>query len=308
MEFAIAAVPILLIGLGGIELAQWFTMKQALSLALLEAARAGIVQHARPQAMKEAFEIALRPLYPSATRHTPGERVRQILEERRKTTLPAPWRIHVVNPSAAAFSDFADSGLEIARKTGRRAIDNHYQRERHAARHAAGWPGGVGPESGQTLYQANTLTLELIYPVEPLVPGLRPLLQLLEAGSGYAARALAAGYLPITQEIHLTMQSHPVDWPDLADGTVVHGHVPREATSPPTTPATCHGIWCPPSSGTTAGGQNEPPGSGGLDPKPPVNEPAVGTPTQPPASEGAAGGVDAPAGDPACGVTLCCVT
>src|SRR3546814_16370410 len=62
IEFAIIAVPMLLLGFGGTELAQWFYVKQAVSLALLDAARAGITQNARPQAIRQAFATELRQI------------------------------------------------------------------------------------------------------------------------------------------------------------------------------------------------------------------------------------------------------
>ncbi|HEU0196983.1 MAG TPA: TadE family protein [Nevskiaceae bacterium] len=304
IEFAITAVPVLLVGLGGTELARWFYMKQALSLALLEAARAGITQHARPQAIKEAFDVALRPLYPSSRLRTAAERVRQALDKRHRVIGQAPWRIRVTDPTAGAFTDFADPSLSAGLHTTQRIINNNYQKEQHTARLAAGWVGGMGPTSGLTIYEANTLTLELTYPVKPLVPGLRPLLRLLGSGSGYyAQRLLAGGYLPVTQEIHLTMQSHPMEWPDLPDGTVVHGEPAALSGVPPVgfdTP--CHGIWCLDAtpSGHAAG------------PVAPPNPSTVANPEGLPggpngSSGGATDALATPPGDPACGLTLCCI-
>lgn len=315
-EFAIAAVPLMLLGLGCVETARWFYFKQALSLALLEAARAGSTQHAQPQAVQDAFETALRPLHPPTATHTAAERVRLALDERRRSTNQAPWRIRVVDPSAAAFTDFSDPGLDIDRQAGRRAINNNYQKEQHAAREARGWEGGVGPASGQTIYQANVLTLQLVYPLEPLVPGLRPLLQLLGAGSpGYPGRALAGGFLPITQEIQLTMQSHPMEWPDLPDGTVIHGSQP-ETAGQPHAPASCRGLWCPGGPAATPAGSGANPPSGTTPPStdaapapgPSGTAGGTGPGSGPPDTDnGADGLVDTPPGDPACGVTLCCL-
>src|SRR3546814_17182852 len=90
IEFAIIAVPMLLLGFGGTELAQWFYVKQAVSLALLDAARAGITQNARPQAIRQAFETALRPLYPPTSRHSSAQRV-QALHDRLRAAGLVPW-------------------------------------------------------------------------------------------------------------------------------------------------------------------------------------------------------------------------
>src|SRR3546814_2801513 len=53
IEFSVVAVPILLLGLGSVDIASWFFTRQAVSLALLEAGRAGIVSHAHPQRSEE---------------------------------------------------------------------------------------------------------------------------------------------------------------------------------------------------------------------------------------------------------------
>lgn len=308
VEFAVTAVPILLLGLGGMELARWFYMKQALSLALLDAARAGITQHARPQAIKDAFEIALRPLYPPAAAQTSAQRVRHALDERHQAIRQAPWRIQVLDPAAAAFADFADPGLGA----DRRAINNDYQREQHMARQGAGWTGGRGPASGQTIYQANALTLALTYPVEPLVPGLRPLLRLLGSGTGnYGQRVLAGGYLPMAQEIRLTMQSHPMEWPDLPDGTVVHGNAVRLSTGPPAgADAPCRGLWCPGLAGPGRAGAAAPAPTDAGEGMPVGGETLADAPAETPGagpgSPAGDSGLETLSDDPACGLTLCC--
>src|SRR5690606_29344445 len=94
-------------------------------------------------------------------------------------------------------------------------IDNNYQAEQHERHQAQGRPSGLGPVSGITIFDANSLVLRLTYMHEPLVPGMRPLMGLLSAGAqGYARAALAGGYLPMRQTLRLTMQSHPVAWPN----------------------------------------------------------------------------------------------
>src|SRR3546814_15126512 len=68
IEFSVVAVPILLLGLGSVDIASWFFTRQAVSLALLEAGRAGIVSHAHPQTMITAFEPHLLPPFPAASK------------------------------------------------------------------------------------------------------------------------------------------------------------------------------------------------------------------------------------------------
>src|SRR5690606_17461480 len=84
-EFSVMAVPLLLAGLGAVELAAWLHTRQALSLALLEAARAGVADHARPDGMAAAFEQALLPLFAGGrapARRAPAQSLQAALDER----------------------------------------------------------------------------------------------------------------------------------------------------------------------------------------------------------------------------------
>lgn len=308
VEFTLVAIPILLIGLGAIELSRWFFVKQAISLALLEAGRAGIVDHARPNSIEAAFEHALLPLFPPTTALSATQQLQNTFDRRHAATGVAPWRIQLQSPNAAVFQDFSVSGLSIHDADGLAVINNHYQAEQHEHYKAQGRPNGRGPVSGATIFEANNLALHLTYMHEPLVPGVRALLQMLSTGSsGYAQQALAGGYLPLTQTLHLTMQSHPVDWP--SDGfKVVTTRSP--ATEPAWAPAInsyCSGIWCPakPVSATH-------PGQSSPLPRPPTHAAAgpdlsstIPAATGPPASSELPGLPEAD--DALCGIVVCCI-
>jgi len=221
--FSLAAAPIFMLGLGGVELAQWFYVKQAVSLALVEAGRAAITQHAKPAVIEAAFEHALRPLHPPTTAGASEQRLQHALQRRQFDMAgQPPWRIQILAPSAAAFSDFAQAKLAIQGAAGLPAIDNDYQALQHERHIGQGRPHGQGNASGQTIFQANTLALRLTYLHQPIVPGVASLLRALApASAAYRRMALEAGYLPMQQEIILTMQSHPVLWPDLPNRKVV---------------------------------------------------------------------------------------
>lgn len=312
-EFILAAVPILLVGLGAIELSRWFFIKQALSLALLEAGRAGIVHHARPASIETAFERALLPLFPPTSTHSAAQRLRNAFERRQAHTGVPPWQIRVLAPEAAAFHDFSAAGLAVAGADGLAVIDNHYLAEQHERYQARGWPGGRGPLSGVTIFEANDLALHLTYMHEPLVPGMASLLRLLSPGSaGYARQALAGGYLPLQQTLRLTMQSHPVAWPRSSDKVMPAGAPAQPATQAMPPGATCRGIWCDsqnPSPPAPASPPASPPGSafpgssgaglpGG---SPPSTQPVT---PRPPAADGPG---PPEAGDLACGIVVCCI-
>lgn len=301
-------------GLGTVELAQWFFVKQAVSLALLEAGRAGITQHANPQAIEAAFEQALLALYPQSGTQTPAQRLGQALRQRGKDTGGPPWQIEILQPGPKAFQDFGSRGLEAGALHGLPAIDNNYQAEQHQRYMARGWNQGRGPASGLSIHEANTLVLRLTYLHEPALPGVKSLVRQLAPGAqNYSAHAMAGGgYLPISQEIRLTMQTHPLQWPAPAHGKIVGATVTAPAQAAGATPA-CTGIWCfkgeaslKPLPGLENGGSVPVPGApadSGLGPAPEA-------PVQTPVTEGPAGPDTKPpsgAPDPECGATLCCL-
>lgn len=310
IEFSLVAAPVLMAGLGAIELAHWLTVKQAVSLALLEAGRAGITQNARPEAMEAAFEHALRPLFPAAGGQDAARRRNTQLAQRAARSGGPPWQIRIMQPGPDAFTDFASREPALAGRHGGPVINNSYQAEQHQRHIAGGWAQGRGPRSGLTVFEANTLVLRVSYLHEPALPGMKSLIRQLAPGSeSYAARAMATGgYLPMSQEIRLTMQSHPMQWPDSASGKVV-GAGGGAAVTPTMNPEPCTGIWClvpakPPAASPPASDQSG-------TPLPPFDEVPAGTSASaqyPPPGQAGDAAARPPAIDPECGVTLCCLT
>jgi len=211
LEFALAAPPLLLLGVLASEAAHWHLARQRAYVALVDAARAGAAQHGLPAAIAHAFEHALLP------RHAAGA-ARPPAGPQARAGMP-PWRIEVLQPSAMAFQAHARAGLAVAGAAGRRAVSNDYQAEQHAARGAA-----VG---GPTIFDANTLHLRLTTLHRPLAPLTRALLRQMGRPSGSCAqRALHNGLLALQLELRIEMQSHPVDWhapPAARQGPVVYG-------------------------------------------------------------------------------------
>lgn len=217
--FAVAAMPVLLCALLAIEGARWHITRQMLHLALLEAARAGATAHARPAVIEQAFETALLPLFqPPGAYDGPRARMRASFLAVTQQTGAPPWRIDVLSPTPDAYADFGDAALRVPGATGRAAINNDYQAEQHLRRRRMGWPGGRGPRSGQTIFQANTLRLRLAYAHPPMVPGLRAVLRQLAAMRGARDATARSGMLVIAMELDLPMQSHPVQWQAYAAG------------------------------------------------------------------------------------------
>ncbi len=207
IEFLVAAVPLLFSAMATYEASRWYMTREAVNLALLEAARAGSVAHARPQAIENAFLNGLAPLFAPAGRgRNPQERMMFELDQFEQTSGGPAWNITILHPSAAEFADFMQKDLPIALKTGLPAINNHYQYRQHQQR-------GKGRLSGSTIYDANTLQLQVRYLYQPVVPGMRTLLRSVFSATGQSNSAAAAhGALPIVSAITIEMQSHPVFW------------------------------------------------------------------------------------------------
>ncbi|MFT0532815.1 TadE/TadG family type IV pilus assembly protein [Castellaniella hirudinis] len=214
--FLLALPPLLGVGLGGVELAHWMHQRQAISLILADAARAGATRQARPQDIARAFETGLRQLY------IQPQLIERALRTRRQA-LGTPWTMRILQPTPAAFRDHADPDVKGPRQhPGQALIRNDYQARQHARRIAQGWPAGRGPQSGLTIHEANTLVIDLWWPQLPMIPGIAALIRGLAPLSSdpIGRRMMARGYLPMRRQVRMVMQSHPADWSDLADGRI----------------------------------------------------------------------------------------
>ncbi len=207
VEFLVVALPLLFAAMASYEASRWYMAREAVSLALLEASRAGSVNHARPQAIEDAFLDALAPLYaPAGTFRSPRERMLHLQKRFEQDSDRLAWDIAITHPNVAEFADFMQKDLPIAVKTGNPAINNNYQHRQHQQ-----YPRG--PVSGSTIYDANTLQLQARYLYVPVVPGMRTLLRTLFGAISTSGSPLAThGALPISAAITIEMQSHPVLW------------------------------------------------------------------------------------------------
>ena len=273
VEFVAAAIPVLLLGLGSIEAIHWYFVRQAVSAALVEAARHAIAEHAHPDVLDQAFTQALLPLHAAPTRAEGLSRIERGMARREHATRLPAWHIRIRSPAHATFRDFAAQDKQLPHRRVHRVIDNDYLQEQHEARLAQGWHQGQGPSSGQTTLDANTLVLHLTWLHEPLLPGIKQLLkQVAPRDSRYGALAMArGGYLPIHREVAMIMQSHAVEWPmprhgrisrngHVADlestfdhGIATNDHADTESGVPAKTDVTirasehqCMGLWCLP--------------------------------------------------------------
>ena len=209
-EFLVVAGPLIMTALGGIEITHWMFVRQAVGLALAEAARAGSTLHARPQDIASAFEQGLEPFFPPTASATATGRVATAVARTAYRLQGQPWHIQIISPGLAAFADFPASTAKAPHPSGLAAINNAYQPEQHQAALQSGWPQGKGPVSQQTIFDANTLTLQLTWRHLPLLPGMATLM---------------GDALVIQQNMVIEMQSDPLLWPDDPTGRVTRGHI-----------------------------------------------------------------------------------
>lgn len=209
-EFVVVALPLLLAGFGAFETGRWLLMRQAAGYALFEAARAGTVSGAEPAAMAQAFERGLAPALGIGGAADPAalaSAVRARMARWASTHGIRMARIEQLSPRPASFDDFS---ADDARRAGTRELDYDYQRLHHDTVYLSRYRNGMGPRSGQTLFEANTLVLRLTYLHAPYLPGIRALLRQLASPSerdDYVRQARAAGLLVIRREIAMPMQS-----------------------------------------------------------------------------------------------------
>lgn len=262
VEFLLAATPVLLLALSSIEAIHWYFSRQAVSLALIQAARAATTQHADPAVLDQAFSRALLPMHAGPTPDVTRLRLQRAMTRREHDTgLPA-WRIRILSPSTASFNDFNSRSPDLP-QTGKLVIDNDYLHEQHQHRLNQGQPDGRSPVSGQNPLEANTLILHLTWLHEPLLPGMKQLLkQIAPRDQRYGSQAMAsAGYLPLQRRVALVMQSHAIAWEMPPHGRITRAShagaaeeddtgtkslIDSEHSPDPDQagPQPCKGLWC----------------------------------------------------------------
>lgn len=196
MVEAVIALPILLaVILGAIQFGLIYEAKATLNFAALQAARAGAVGHAQPDAIRGGLARGLAPLY------SPDSSVEGVAATiaRVNALLVQDARIRILNPTREAFEDF---GEEVE---GVREIPN----DRLHARSTS-----VGALSGVSIQDANLLRVEITYGYELNVPLVnwfisRILLSVSRVGKmdAFEQQLLRRGRLPIVTTSTVRMQS-----------------------------------------------------------------------------------------------------
>lgn len=225
MVEAVIALPILLVViLGAIQFALIYQAKATLNHASLQAARAGAVNNADPDAIRGGLARGLTPLYsPESSLHGLVTTVARV-----DAALVTDARVRILNPNREAFADF---GEEVA---GVQEIPNDRLHVRSTA---------IGATSGVNVQDANLLKLEVTYGHElkvPLVNWFISRLMLRASRSGanaFEQQLLRRMRLPIVAAATVRMQS-----PARLSAAVVSrddlpaiDRVPSDARRPPET-------------------------------------------------------------------------
>lgn len=178
VETLLAAPIVLLLGLGALQWALLLHARTAVEYALLEAARAGSVAHARPDAIEAGLARGLLPFWQDAG--MPRARVAALAaaQARLGQGLAAGWIAwHQIAPTRESFTDWAEAARDDFGRPmpGIPEIPNdslQWSWLRSPAGGVAAMRGRepVGAQSQQTLNDANVLRLELRYGVPMSVP------------------------------------------------------------------------------------------------------------------------------------------
>lgn len=241
IESVLCLIALVLAGFAVFEIAQWHITRHLARLALHAAGREGAITHANPQTIRLAAEAILSPGVAGSARRTTarssefasvhGGGIQLSEVSRHSTTLAISgmrsWHLEILSPTTAMFSDFRDAPLSRAR--GRATIRNDFLAEQHAAHQTRGWANGIGPASGNDIFEANTLRLRLTVLYAPLMPGIGMIVRMMPpTGDPRADHARRRGMLAIVIEAGTAMHSHPTMWVDQpADRS---GVVPEDKT------------------------------------------------------------------------------
>ncbi len=293
VEFVLIVPVLLLIVLGTIQTALAFHAKSNLNHAVFQAARAGSVSHAVPEAMFDALARALVPYFGGgATTVELAQRLASVKADLAQGSA----RLEILSPTSRSFDDY--SSPELARRFGggRRVIPNVNILNMQCPRDRPGCPSDPASNaSGQTLQDANLLALRVTYgiPASKQVPLAGRLytssLKLLGIGRDdeFVGSLLEQGRIPVFARATLRMSSEPFESAavQMSDG-------------PGSGSGGSGGTPGPGGSGPGSPGPGSSPGPGPGDPGGPDNP--GGLPLPPHCRAGD------PACDPACGVRLCC--
>ncbi len=178
VEMLLAAPIVLMLGLGGLQWALLLHARTAVEYGLFEAARAGSVAQARPDAIEAGLARGLLPFWQGAGMPRAPAAALAAAQARLGQGLAAGWiDWRQIAPTMESFDDWAEPARDAFGRPmpGTAEIPNdslQWPWLRMPAGGVAGMRGRepIGARSQQTLNDANVLKLELRYGVPLSVP------------------------------------------------------------------------------------------------------------------------------------------
>jgi hypothetical protein len=197
VEFLLVAFTALLpLTLLTVQVALLVSAKQVINLAAFSATRAAALEHGSTQSLRREFARAVVPLYlassPSNAVEVAGAQARAMADLLR----PGIFRVRILNPTPQSFADFEVQGEDA------REIPSVESQRRNP----------VGPQSQQSLADANVLKLQLSYCHRLVIPIAD---RLLVGALRFADRdpgnqfCYAANRLPLFTQVVMPMHSTP---------------------------------------------------------------------------------------------------
>ncbi|MEE9334675.1 MAG: TadE/TadG family type IV pilus assembly protein [Granulosicoccaceae bacterium] len=196
VEFIFAAPAVLFLGLGSVQAGLIYHGKATLNYATFEAARAGAVDHAQLESMKNELGFRLAPLMGGdGTAEKAAEAISMSIAG---VNLPLQTKLEILNPTVQAFDDWGQVSLD----SGVRVIPNSHLRNRHAER------SQVGSQSGLNLHDANLLKIKVTHGFQMKIPFIAAIFAKAMVVTDLAnAHYYALKQIPITSVVTVRMQN-----------------------------------------------------------------------------------------------------
>jgi len=185
VEFAIVMPFALLLVLAIIQLGLMFSAKAIVNEGAFLAARAGSVQNAQSDPMLAALQKALIPLYQNTTTKDDASRLYTALQAAKNDNNcngQSCFKIDVLNPTPAAFSDF---GVTSSASSGHTYIPNDNLELRSHS--------DVGATSGLSIQDANALQIKVTYGYQIKVPLMQSVIKSVMCSISSGLDAFGAG-------------------------------------------------------------------------------------------------------------------
>ena len=155
VEFAIIGLMIVLVGLFTLQIGLLYHGKITLNYAVFEAARTGAVNNASMSAMRNELGRRLAPL--EGGDGSSGKAIAAVAKSSLRVNDPVNTRIVILNPTYAAFTDWAIQDSE----SGKRIIPvNHLRHQEYT----------IGRQSGLSVRDATLLKVQVTHGLDLRVP------------------------------------------------------------------------------------------------------------------------------------------